>query len=194
MICNKKKHLLQLSHLFAFAIFFNQILTHVLFSSRASTINLQCGTSKCGSASARCTKALHPETSWDSNLLLHFSMFRVCLRSFGWRCSQQICYENKRYGTVTIWSVDWKRARKICHLNHAHVSTQPQSNVPAIRWKCLTHLNLANMFNVLSFSEAETAGAPTSSKVSKAVPICQSWSQIRMVRQLWKDWMRFARV
>lgn len=56
------------------------------------------------------------------------------------------------------------------------------------------HRNLANMFNVLSFSEAETAGAPTSSKVSKAVPICQSWSQIRMVRQLWKDWMRFARV
>ena len=46
------------------------------------------------------------------------------------------------------------------------------------------HRKLANMFNVMSFSKAETAGAPTSSKVSKAVPICQSWSQIRMVRAI----------
>lgn len=46
------------------------------------------------------------------------------------------------------------------------------------------HRKLANMFNVMSFSEAETAGAPTSSKVSKAVPICQSWWQIRTVRAI----------
>lgn len=124
MICNKKI-IISSNFLFVFLLSqncFNQILIHILFLSRASTINLQCGTSKCASASARCTKALHPETSWD------FSVFRVCLRSFGWRCSHQICY------------VDSKDPEKSAISTYDHVSTQPQSNVPAIHWKCLTHL------------------------------------------------------